>query len=72
MAGETPALPFSTRLTVASLTPEWAAMSAIRVVMAVNLSFTFAGQVRPRPDGIRPCRGYTDASQRLISLSEIY
>ncbi|GAA1897565.1 hypothetical protein GCM10009716_04460 [Streptomyces sodiiphilus] len=32
MAAATPGLPFSTRLTVASLTPAWAAMSASRAV----------------------------------------
>ncbi|GGU90546.1 hypothetical protein GCM10010275_29250 [Streptomyces litmocidini] len=33
MAAATPALPLSTRLTVASLTPAWAAMSESRAVM---------------------------------------
>src|SRR5690606_30271090 len=32
VAGETPGLPLRTRLTVASLTPAWAAMSASRAV----------------------------------------
>src|SRR5690606_17124261 len=38
VAGDTPGLPLSTRLTVASLTPACAAMSARRVVMGLKLA----------------------------------